>query len=383
MEEQKKPLWTKEFVTISIINLFLFCGFQMLLPTLPLYTKALGGSDAILGWIIGAATVASLIIRPFSGIVIDRIGSKTIFIAGICIILVATLAYGWFPVVAAIIALRFLHGLGWGIATTTSSAIASESIPKHRFGEGMGYFSLSSSLAMALAPGIGLGVLTAYGFDLLSLVSTGFGVAALLLVFFINRGRKTANEGVKVKAAVYERASILPSVIMFFACATYGSITGFLSLYAADKGIGNIGIFFTVYSLFLLLSRPFYGRLTDRFGFNVIIYPGLILLIVALFLLSVAQVLLVFLISAAVYGMGFSAVQSSLQTMAIIRAPKGRLGAANATFFTGFDGGIGFGSVVGGMIASSAGYGKMYLYFSFFIVIAAALYYIGFTAKKQ
>lgn len=376
MKEQQ-TLWTKDFIIISIVNLLLFCGFQMLLPTLPVYVKSLGGGDALLGWIIGASTVASLMIRPVAGIILDKMGRKGIFIIGLCIIILVTIAYTWFPVIGIILVFRFIHGIGWGMASTSSSTIASDVIPKSRFGEGMGFFSLSSSLAMALAPGIGLSILARYGFTRIALLSAVLGIIVLILSLFIRNSEKAEKSEVRVKAAAYEKASVFPSVVIFFTCATYGSITGFLSLYASERGIQNIGMFFTVYAVVLLLSRPFCGKLTDRLGVNIVIYPGLILLIIAMLLLSNAGTLPVFLMSAALYGLGFGAVLSCLQTLAVLRAPKERLGAANATFFTGFDGGIGFGSVAGGVIATAAGYSRMYLYFSLFIVIAGTIYFLG------
>lgn len=62
--------------------------------------------------------------------------------------------------------------------------------------------------------------------------------------------------------------------------------------------------------------------------------------------------------SAVLYGIG--AAQSSLQTMAIVNAPNNRTGAGNATFFTGFDGGIGIGAVLAGLLSSAMGYGRMF-----------------------
>lgn len=381
MENQKQSLWTKDFTIITVVNLLLFCGFQMLLPTLPLFAKSLGGSDTKLGWIIGSATIASLIIRPVSGIILDKIGRKGILIGGTVILILVTLSFGWLPSVGAIIAIRFLHGIGWGMATTASSTIASDNIPKNRFGEGMGYFSLSNNLAMALAPGIALGIFADYGFKPISFWSAGLSAAVLLLSFFMKDTPKSKPQETPVKLAIYERASLLPSIIIFLVCATYGSITGFLSLYAAALGIQNIGIFFSVYAVTLLVARPLSGRLTDRFGFSIVMYPGLVFLTAAMYLLSIGRDLPMFLISAALYGLGLGTIQSSLQTMAIIRAPKERRGAANATFFTGFDGGIGFGSVIGGMISSFAGYSRMYLYFIAFIIFAAILYYLFFTRR--
>lgn len=87
MENKKQSLWTKDFITITVINLLLFCGFQMLLPTLPLFAKSLGGSDTALGWIVGSATIASLIIRPVAGVILDKIGRKGILTAGVFIMI--------------------------------------------------------------------------------------------------------------------------------------------------------------------------------------------------------------------------------------------------------------------------------------------------------
>lgn len=119
----------------------------------------------------------------------------------------------------------------------------------------------------------------------------------------------------------------------------------------------------------------FSGRLIDRLGFNAATYPGLIILIAAMFLPSQASAMYLFLIAAFFYGVGFGAVQSSLQTMSVIYAPKDRFGAANATFFTGFDGGIGFGSIIAGIVAATWGYSKMYFSFSLFLIAAGFVYF--------
>lgn len=385
MEQVKQPIWTKNFVLITLVNLLIFCGFQMLLPTLPIYVKALGGGDSVIGWLIGFATIAALIIRPFSGIALDRLGRKSVLLIGIGAIAVVTLAYMWFPMVGIILTIRFLHGFGWGIASTASNTVASDVIPKSRFGEGMGFFSLSSSLAMALAPGLGLWALSAFQITGLTLFSAGFGVAALILAFFIRYHKVEPQTTAKAKMSPYERASLRPTAIMFFISASYGSITGFISLYAVDRGISNIGIFFMVFAAAMLISRPFFGRLIDRHGFNAAVYPGLILLIAALLALHQAAALPIFLLAAVLYGVGFGATQSSLQTMSVLQAPKHRLGAANATFFTGFDGGIGFGSVMAGMFASALGYSRMYLAFSLLPLLAGILYFFiaGKTKKAD
>lgn len=383
MKEQAQksvPLWTKNFILITIINFLVFFGFQMLLPTFPVYVKNLGGKDSIIGLITGIFTVSALVARPLSGRVLDKIGRKGVFIAGMGISILAVLSYGWIPTIGLILLFRLIHGFGWGASSTASSTVASDNIPRERFGEGMGYFSLASSFAMAVAPAVGLYVVSKYSFHILFFVSAGLAILGFLLAFTLKYQKVEKQEQPKVKAALYEKSSIRPSIVIFFVCITYGSLTSFLPLYAAQKGIQNIGLFFTVFAVSLLISRPAFGKIIDRFGFDFAVVPGLSCVLIAMVLLSQASVLPVFLVVAFVYGTGFGAVQSSLQTMAVVNTPPHRLGAANATFLTGFDSGIGLGAIILGAVASTVGYSQMYLWAVVSLIIAFILYFL--VARK-
>lgn len=380
-KDKKKSIWTKDFIGITIINFLIFSGFQMLIPTLPLYVKSLGGTNTVIGWITGITTIACILIRPVAGNYLDKNGRKWVFLIGLGVVVSATFSYKWLPMIGALLALRFIHGLGWGVASTASNTVATDIIPKERFGEGMGYFSLSGSIAMAMAPGIGLFVYGHSGVTGLTQLSAALVIAAMILAYFIHYRAVEKQENSMKKKMPYERASFRPSFIMMFVTVTFGSITGFISLYAMDQGISNIGLFFMVYSAAILLTRPVFGRLIDRLGFDVAMYPGLIALFVAMVLLSQAATMSMFLVVAFVYGVGFGAVLSSLQTMAVINAPKDRLGAANATFFTGFDAGIGVGAVAGGVIATMWGYSQMFLTFSLLLIVVGILYF--FTGMKR
>jgi MFS family permease len=383
-EKRKSPIWTKDFIGITLINLFIFCGFQMLLPTLPIHVKALGGADSVIGWVTGLATISCLLIRPFSGVALDKYGRKAVLLAGLIFTAVVTLGFMFFPTVVIILVVRFLNGLGWGVATTASNTVAADIIPKDRFGEGMGLFSLSSCLSMAIAPGIGLAVLAAFHATGLTLVSAGFAAAALVLSLLIRYRKVEKKAAVKEKPVYYARAAMRPAAVMFFAGASYGSIIGFISLYAMQSGIDNIGWFFSILAGVMLLARPIFGRLIDCLGFHAAMIPGMALLIAAMFCLSAASTVSLFVITALLFGVGYGAVQSSLQTMAVLHAPREQVGAANATFFTGIDGGIGFGSVLAGVAASAWGYGPMYLIFAVLLIAGGILYIVllGKTGRK-
>lgn len=375
-----KGLWTKNFIIINVINLLIFFGFQMLLPTLPIYAKKLGGTNSIIGLVTGAFVVSSVIIRPISGLLLDKLGRQKVFLVGAFIFIISVFSYSFVPFISAILIVRFIHGFGWGAVSTASSTIASDNIPKNRFGEGMGYFSLTSSLAMAIGPTIGLFVISKYSFPVLFVISTILAVLSVIVSFKLEYKKIEVKEQTNSKASLYEKSSITPSVIVFFVTITYGALTSFLPIYAAQKGIENIGIFFTVYAISLFISRPIFGKIIDKLGFDYAIIPGLICIIISMTLLSQASNLNMFLIVAFIYGIGFGATQSSLQTMAVNDVSPSRLGAANATFFTAFDCGVGLGAVILGVISSNVGYGEMYLWASASAVMAFILYFI--TGRK-
>ncbi len=375
--DSKTPLWTKNFVTIIIVNLVIFFGYQMLMPTLPKYIQSLGIDNSHIGLISGIITVSTLLIRPFAGQILDRIGRKQVLWGGFIIYMFMVTSYSWISTVGMLLLVRFLHGFGWGATTTASNTIASDVIPKKRFGEGMGYFSLASSIAMATAPAIGLSLLLRYDFRFITYFSSALALVALLISFTVKYQEvPKIPQDAKVKRAIYDLSAFKPALITFFVTVTYGSITSFLSLYASERGIENIGIYFTVYAAFLLLSRPFFGRIVDRRGFGYAIIPGLICLLISMILLSFSMSLPLFLLAGVFYGIGFGATQSSLQTMALVSVPRERFGAATATFFTGFDSGIGIGTVIAGLISTAVGYAHMYLILSASILIAFVLYFV-------
>jgi hypothetical protein len=59
--EQKEKIWTRDFTLICFSNFFIFLGFQMTLPTIPLFVEQLGGNDQLIGVVNWAVYFFSLI----------------------------------------------------------------------------------------------------------------------------------------------------------------------------------------------------------------------------------------------------------------------------------------------------------------------------------
>ena len=386
---EKVPLWTRDFILISIASLLITLGFQMLLPVLPVFSAELGGSDAWAGLVVGIFTISAVIMRPIAGRLLDKQGRKGVFLIGLLVFLICVVAYNWTSTILVLLILRFIHGFGWGASSTASSTIASDIIPKSRLGEGMGFFGLTSTLAMAVAPALGLELLSGYGFSTVFYISAGFVLLSIFIALPIKYHQPDVNPKSGTdplsnpeKAGIIEKSAILPAVVIFFVTMTYGAIVSFIALYAGQRQVENIGLFFTIYAVALLISRPYFGRLTDRKGTSFAVLPGIICVILSMFLICSANSLIVFLIAGFIYGIGFGAIQPALQAMSVRKVDHLRRGAANATFFLGFDLGIGAGAILWGIIAEHYGYQLIYL-LAIIPAIVGALVYFGSMKRRN
>lgn len=204
-------------------------------------------------------------------------------------------------------------------------------------------------------------------------VTTCFLLVALFLAPLL-KYKTTKNVSSFHLTSMFEKRSALPATIVFFLTLCYGGLITFLALHAATQGIEGIGAFFTAYAIAVALSRPLLGKFVDRKGYGVIIIPGLIAIALSLVLLSFAHSLMMLIVVALLYGAGFAACNSTLQTMAVADVPYERRGAANATYLVGFDSGIGFGAVLSSLVVSIAGYTGMYAWFSLIPLLAGVLF---------
>ncbi|GAB6172093.1 MFS transporter [Paradesulfitobacterium aromaticivorans] len=376
-----EPLWTKNFFLVLLSNFATYIGFYLLLPTLPIYIKEMSGKESLTGLAMGVFLISAVLIRPFAGRALDKHGRRGIYLTGLAVFTVCSLAFNWVHGLAVFLLFRFIQGFGWGYCNTAAGTVAADVIPKSRLGEGMGYFGLAMSVAMGIAPAISLFIIEKYTFNVLFSVSA-LAVAVSLLAAVLIRYRKANLNPGTVNAVLIEKRALRPSLVAFFITLVYSSVLSFLALYGEQRGISGIGIFFTVYAITITLSRPMLGRIADQHGFDLVIIPGLVIVTLTMILFYLSQTLTMFILAGIVFGIGFGAVQPSLQALSVLNVPPERRGAAVGTYFTAFDIGVGLGSVVWGIVADAAGYSMMYLLNVIPAVLALA-FYLAFSRQSQ
>lgn len=377
-------LWTKDFIFINAVNLFLMLNYYYLLVTLPIFLiQEMEGPKSQVGWIITVFYISAILIRPFAGQWITKLGIKKTFYLALVIYFISSLMYFFTSTLASLLVLRFIHGVGFGLVTTTAGTIAANIVPDSRKGEGMGYFGLMMNVSMALGPFLGLFAMYSWGTMVMfaiSFASTVIGTIAGLLISLpkpeIAAQSPAQKKGFRLDS-VFETSTLKISFVALFFGFIYSSVTSFVSVYAEEINLAHVAsYFFVVYAIVLILSRPFTGRWFDRYGANVIMYPAILLFAAGLYILSSATSAMIFLIAAALVGLGWGTIFPSAQTIAIQVAPPERRGVATATFLSFLDSGIAVGSLIVGFIGAAAGYSALYFYCSLVTVLGVVVYFL-------
>lgn len=381
---QNDKIFSRDFLYIWIANFFIFLGFQMTIPTIPLFVKDLGGSDQMVGMIVGIFTFSALLIRPYAGHALESKGRGYVYLIGLAIFVLSVGAFAFTASMLFLIIIRIIQGVGWGFSTTAGGTVATDLIPPKRRGEGMGYFGLSGNIALSFGPSLGLTLVVLISYQQLFLLCALCGVFAFLFAMRIRYKKVDPAHQTRVaRFDVLEKSALQPSILLFFITFAFGGIATFLPLHAIQRGVEGIQLYFFIFAVFIMISRLFSGRLYDRKGHKLIFLPAVSLILISMLLLAWLPNTTVLLTAAALFGLGFGAVQPALQAWAVNRAPADRKGMANATFFSCFDLGVGIGAILFGQIAAILNYTSIYLTAAASIVISILIYVFTVLGKSS
>lgn len=382
MNQTTSKLWTKDFIVVSFINFFLTLIFYLLMVTIAVFAvDEYSASTSEAGLVTGIFIIGALIGRLFIGRLIVSYSRKKILYTGLILFTLTTAFYFFEFGLGFLLFNRLVHGITLGMASTATGTIVAQIIPASRKGEGIGYYSMSATLATAIGPFIGLYLSQHTSFQTIFTFCVALGFISLIIAFFLyvppldGSAKKAEVRGFKLSNFVEPRA--LPIAFITLAVAfCYSSVLSFINFYAMDIHlVSTASFFFIVYAAAVLASRPFTGRLMDKKGANFIMYPAFLLFGAGMFLLSTASTSFVFLLSGVLIGLGFGNMQSTTQAIAVKLTPPHRMGLATSTFFIFLDAGLGFGPYLLGFVIPVTGYSTLYVILGFVVFASSVLYY--------
>ncbi|WP_313469162.1 MFS transporter [Carnobacterium sp.] len=380
---KKSNLWTKDFVMVALINFMTYLVYYLLMIIMADYAMdSLGASPSQAGGAVGIFIVGALVARIVTGSVVEKIGYKRMLFIGLAIYFISSFLYYQMNNLVFLYLVRFLHGIGFGATSVVTGTVVAQIIPMERRGEGIGYYSLSTTMASAIGPMLGMFLvrhLSFYSIISLSILLLVFGVlgAFILRVPKVTYTPATQSKSSFSVHSFLEKNAIPISLIGALLGFGYSSIVSFLTSYTKELDLVSAGSFFFIaYSIAILLSRPIAGRWLDTKGENFVMYPAFISFMIGLFLMGGAHNGFMLLLSAVFIGAGFGTFLSSGQTIAIKAAPDHRVGLATSTFLAIVDAGVGIGPSILGALVPIIGYRGVYLSMAGLALFAVGLYFI-------
>lgn len=370
-------LFSPAFFAMWGFSFTVFLSVFMLLPTAPFRILDLGGSHAAAGLFLGLLTYSSALTAPVTGAIADRIGKRTMLLLSSLAIAGFSVAYGLTGSYVVPLVLVAFHGLFWSGLLSASAAYMTDIIPEARRAEGIAYWGLASIAAIAVAPIVGFRVY-ARGWGFLCAACVGLNLLMAAIAWGLRETDVRAFTGpVKLLSReLIEWRVLLASLTLFLFSFGYGGITSFVAVYADAHGVRPKEIFFTTFALVTALTRPFTGRLADRFGHRKLIYPCLAAVFLGLLLLTRPPTRAGLVLAAAIFAAGMGNVYPAYVAHVMRHVDPARRGAAFGAVLAAFDTGIGTGSIAIGWIGERAGFAAAFGVAAALSALSAPYFYL-------
>lgn len=295
-------------------------------------------------------------------------------------LLIITILYPISKFVVIFLLFRFLHGLAWGWSTTVNGTAAVDLTPKARLGEGMGYFGLSITIGMIIAPSLGIFLYNITSFTNLIFLSAVLGIISIILLAVVRYQtpeavQKTRKEDLTFSylGSLVEKTSWFPSVITLLICLGYGSIVTFIVIFGQERGIDEIFLFYILNAIMSSVARPFAGKWFDKKGPIGLVIICTALTFAGMWILSYAHSDFMLAVSGAIFGLGFGCLIPNLQSWTLSLTPANRRGVANGMYFSSIDLGIGLSGIFSGVLAQFVDTAAIFRISSLFLIVAIVL----------
>jgi MFS family permease len=277
-----------------------------------------------------------------------------------------------------------VHGIAMGLFTTAQLAIVSGMLTERRRGFGMGLYQSANAISQMygapLMVALALGVSFSAGFG----VAAVFSAAALATAVFISDAEGTRLAAAPARARVWiTKPAVIPACVFLSMTTTVGAVQAFLPLFALERNLGNVGLFYTVWGLALLISRALSGALSDRLGRTQVMLPALVLGAVSLIVITGARSQTTLLVAAVIYGLSFAAVQVTALALIIDRTPPEGRGGGAATYTMAWDVGAVLGGILLGLVIEVTNYAMGFFICALLPVLGIALYLVMPPARPS
>ena len=362
LSEEREKLWNLNYWKVMIGNFMLFFSFYLLTPLLPIYLDAEFAADKdLIGLVLSGYVIAALIVRPFSGFIVDTFDRKKVLVICFFFFFILFTGYIGAGTILFFAIVRTLHGLPFGAVTVANSTAAIDVLPSSRRQEGIGFYGLSNNLAMAISPSVGIWIYEATdNFTLLFWIALATSLAGFLCVSTVNMKKRepvAEKKPISLDRFFLTKGWLLAVNIVFFGLC-WGIMSNYVAIYGMEmlNITDGTGLFFMILSAGLFAARLMGTKALARGKVIESAAIGVVLSLGGYVLFAAVKQPWAYYTSAALIGLGNGNMYPAFLNMFINIARKDQRGTANSSILTAWDIGMGLGIVGGGFLLEYISY---------------------------
>ena len=395
-------LYTSSFVLLFLMEFTIFVTFYMLLPTVPLYIKELGGTNSTVGLVIGIAGPIAAFGVPLYGLGVDRWSRRGMAVLGLGINVVGALVMIIVVSPLTMLLPTILRRVGSGATGAATRTLILDIAPPNRRGEAMTNFATSHNIAIAFGPAVGLWIYHGFGSTELFLACAALMAGATLFLFPVKvrplaggegtAGRPQTNPPAPGEGAAARKETwvdklivpeaLVPGITVLLIAAAYLATTTFVSILGETREVPNYEWFFVLYAVVVIAGRLLTGRISDTYGRAIILLPSLALTVGSMITLAFTYSTVGFLAAAFMLGLGFGTGQPMLQAVAADWTPPEKYGRAMAMMMGGFSFGSAAGTVFVGEVSERLDFEAAFLGLALTAGVALIIAWWGFRRRR-
>lgn len=355
---KEKSIYTKDVILVMAASFFFMFSTMFVNPLINGYAKSLGASSAFAGIIVGIMSIASMFLRPIAGNLTDKLSKYCLSLIGGILIMIGVIGYVLAPASNWLLIFRLINGAGFVLCTVCMSTWLAFLVPRAHVGQAMGFYGLMNALAMAVAPALAINVYQKTGYRIALIASAIAAFMMVIIIQFVGNRANPKKVPAKKKAGSSHQFKIIQKNVLPIAMLTtlfafpYFATQADLVTYAQERHLNvNVGSFFLIYAVVLLVIRIFLKNFFDTVKFGIWFWVSIGATLIYLLLLSTMKNNLMMALAAAFMAVGYGVIYSILQSTALLLAPISEQGLASSTFYLGLDIGMAFGPIIMGLIS--------------------------------
>lgn len=369
---------------LGISNACFFLVHTGTFATVPIYVTMRGGSESDVALIIGLIGLFSLLTRPFSGLLIDTWGRRRMLALSTLSLVAVAVGLGYSYVVPLIAVFRVIQGTAVGVTNTAAATYASDIAPPGRRGTTIGYVMSIQTTAASIGPTLGYTVLTwsalaglndlafwwpdlrgpafaGFNFGALFFLMTIVALLGLVTVLQLPEAGSSSGKKMSLQGLIDRRAA-LPLALVATLAVTMGAALSFMPFLGPERGLSNVGLYFTCQAIGAFGAGLFVGRISDAVGRRPVVLAGLLCSGLSAIVISVAGSALVLLACGLLNGLANSSCRNALAAWTADRVPPAERGSALSTLGMGFDIGIAVAAPALGFVVSQYGFPPAFVF---------------------